>query len=315
MDTSNIITCTKTIAGREVTLETGKVARQATASVIASSGDTQVLVTVVAGGQKPGQSFFPLTVNYIEKFYAAGKIPGSFFRREGRMIGTRPRFSFGMANYNARMGGGAPNLFSSADFSDGRITDVLKVQQLLKQFQNQGQEQVGVDPRNLKNGLAGIFAQNGYANITRLDGNGALIKERKQVWVVTEKFTVSEKRPIPGTGRRGFRFGRKGWNVEPDYETVTVQKTRKIIVMNNPGDPAPSGPNILSASRANSNGGRLPGSNLGQKRGLFGRSRQTSKTTLDRRSPVETFCTNPNVLKVADTARGKGEPILEVNKK
>ena len=84
MDTSNIISCTKTIAGREVTLETGKVARQATASVIASSGDTQVLVTVVAGGQKPGQSFFPLTVNYIEKFYAAGKIPGSFFRREGR---------------------------------------------------------------------------------------------------------------------------------------------------------------------------------------------------------------------------------------
>ena len=84
MDTTNIISCTKTIAGREVTLETGKVARQATASVIASSGDTQVLVTVVAGGQKPGQSFFPLTVNYIEKFYAAGKIPGSFFRREGR---------------------------------------------------------------------------------------------------------------------------------------------------------------------------------------------------------------------------------------
>ena len=84
MDTSKIISCTKTIAGRKVTLETGKVARQATASVIASSGDTQVLVTVVAGGQKPGQSFFPLTVNYIEKFYAAGKIPGSFFRREGR---------------------------------------------------------------------------------------------------------------------------------------------------------------------------------------------------------------------------------------
>ena len=84
MDTSKIISCTKTIAGRKVTLETGKVARQATASVIASSGDTQVLVTIVAGSQKPGQSFFPLTVNYIEKFYAAGKIPGSFFRREGR---------------------------------------------------------------------------------------------------------------------------------------------------------------------------------------------------------------------------------------
>ena len=84
MDSEKIISCKKTIAGKEVSLETGKIARQATASVIASSGDTQVLVTVVAGAQKEGQSFFPLTVNYIEKFYAAGKIPGSFFRREGR---------------------------------------------------------------------------------------------------------------------------------------------------------------------------------------------------------------------------------------
>ena len=71
MDSEKIISCKKTIAGNEVCLETGKIARQATASVIASSGDTQVLVTVVAGAQKEGQSFFPLTVNYIEKFYAA----------------------------------------------------------------------------------------------------------------------------------------------------------------------------------------------------------------------------------------------------
>ncbi len=84
MDNEKIISCKKTIAGKEVSLETGKIARQATSSVIATSGDTQVLVTVVAGAQKEGQSFFPLTVNYIEKFYAAGKIPGSFFRREGR---------------------------------------------------------------------------------------------------------------------------------------------------------------------------------------------------------------------------------------
>ena len=84
MDKSKVVSCKKLIAGKEISLETGKVARQATASVIASSGDTQVLVTVVAGGQKEGQNFFPLTVNYIEKFYAAGKIPGSFFRREGR---------------------------------------------------------------------------------------------------------------------------------------------------------------------------------------------------------------------------------------
>ena len=92
-----------------------------------------------------------------------------------------------------RMGGGVPTLISSTDLRDGRITDVLKVQQLLRQFQTQGQQQIGVDPRNLKNGF-GIFAQNGYGNITRLDGNGTLIKEKKQVWVVTESFTIRERR-------------------------------------------------------------------------------------------------------------------------
>ncbi len=68
-----------------VTLETGKIARQASGAVMVSMGDTMVLVTVV--GKKdadPNQSFFPLTVNYQEKFYAAGMIPGGFFKREGR---------------------------------------------------------------------------------------------------------------------------------------------------------------------------------------------------------------------------------------
>lgn len=68
-----------------VTLETGVIARQATASVLASMDDTTVLVTVVAKKEaKEGQNFFPLTVNYQEKTYAAGKIPGGFFKREGR---------------------------------------------------------------------------------------------------------------------------------------------------------------------------------------------------------------------------------------
>ncbi|WP_153915180.1 polyribonucleotide nucleotidyltransferase [Shewanella sp. TC10] len=68
-----------------VTLETGVIARQADAAVLASMGDTTVLVTVV--GKKaadPSRDFFPLTVNYQEKTYAAGKIPGGFFKREGR---------------------------------------------------------------------------------------------------------------------------------------------------------------------------------------------------------------------------------------
>ena len=68
-----------------VTLETGVIARQATCAVMASMDDTSVLVSVVGKKEaKPGQDFFPLTVNYQERTYAAGKIPGGFFKREGR---------------------------------------------------------------------------------------------------------------------------------------------------------------------------------------------------------------------------------------
>jgi polyribonucleotide nucleotidyltransferase len=71
--------------GRRLVLETGKVARQADGAVMATYGETTVLCTAVAMKQaKPGQDFFPLTVNYQEKTFAAGKIPGGFFKREGR---------------------------------------------------------------------------------------------------------------------------------------------------------------------------------------------------------------------------------------
>src|ERR1700744_445158 len=69
--------------GKTLTLETGRMARQADGAVLATYGETMVLATAVfAKSAKPGQDFFPLTVNYQEKFYAAGKIPGSFPRRE-----------------------------------------------------------------------------------------------------------------------------------------------------------------------------------------------------------------------------------------
>jgi polyribonucleotide nucleotidyltransferase len=72
-------------AGRTLRLETGRVARQADGAVLATYGETTVLATVVADRQpKPGLDFFPLTVNYVEKTYAAGKIPGGFFKREAR---------------------------------------------------------------------------------------------------------------------------------------------------------------------------------------------------------------------------------------
>ncbi len=71
--------------GHQVVLETNRIARQASGAVMASVGDTVVLCTVVANPKtNPGQDFFPLTVNYQEKTYAAGRIPGGFLRREGR---------------------------------------------------------------------------------------------------------------------------------------------------------------------------------------------------------------------------------------
>ena len=83
----NLTPVTKTFqfGGQEVTLETQRIARQASGAVLVTMGGVQVLATVVGKkDMKPGQDFFPLTVNYQEKYYAAGKIPGGFLKRESR---------------------------------------------------------------------------------------------------------------------------------------------------------------------------------------------------------------------------------------
>src|SRR5262252_621122 len=73
------------LGGRKITLETGKVAKQANGAVVVRSGDSVVLVTACGAEEpKPGAGFFPLTVDYREYTYAAGKIPGGFIKREGR---------------------------------------------------------------------------------------------------------------------------------------------------------------------------------------------------------------------------------------
>ncbi len=85
MSIFNKVTKTFQWGPHTVTLETGEVARQSSGAVVVNIDDTVVLATVVASKTaKPGQDFFPLTVDYTEKTYAAGKIPGSFFKREGR---------------------------------------------------------------------------------------------------------------------------------------------------------------------------------------------------------------------------------------
>ena len=70
------------VGGREMKIETGKIAKQAGGSVVVTCGESVVLVTVCGSKDaRPGQHFLPLTVDYVEKTYAAGKIPGGFFKR------------------------------------------------------------------------------------------------------------------------------------------------------------------------------------------------------------------------------------------
>ena len=82
-----VITKTIPYGNQNIVIETGKIARQAHGSVVISSGGTTILVTVVAKREpKPGQSFFPLGVHYLEKTYAAGKIPGGFLNAKADRV-------------------------------------------------------------------------------------------------------------------------------------------------------------------------------------------------------------------------------------
>jgi polyribonucleotide nucleotidyltransferase len=83
MNNKTILSCD--FGGRPITIETGRLAKQADGSVLVTYGETVVLVTAVSNKKpKPGQSFFPLTVDYAEKYYASGRFPGGFFKRENR---------------------------------------------------------------------------------------------------------------------------------------------------------------------------------------------------------------------------------------
>src|SRR6476620_2670121 len=73
------------VGGKTLTIETGRLAKQASGAVLVTYGESVVLVTAVSTEERPGLDFFPLTCEYLEKTYAAGKIPGGFFKREGRL--------------------------------------------------------------------------------------------------------------------------------------------------------------------------------------------------------------------------------------
>ena len=81
----NAESVTTEVGGRRLTIETGKMAKQAAGAAVVTYGDTAVLATVTRAKARDGVDFFPLTVDYVEKTSAAGKIPGGFFKREGRL--------------------------------------------------------------------------------------------------------------------------------------------------------------------------------------------------------------------------------------
>src|ERR1700749_1111284 len=78
------VTVEKTIGGKTISIETGRLAKQASGAVFVRLGETMALVATVSGPGREGLDFFPLTVDYREKVYAAGKFPGGFIKREGR---------------------------------------------------------------------------------------------------------------------------------------------------------------------------------------------------------------------------------------
>src|SRR5436190_23737123 len=80
----NATTATRSIGGSEISFESGKLAKQAGGAALVTIGETQVLATCTSSDPREGIDFFPLTVDIEERMYAAGKIPGGFFRREGR---------------------------------------------------------------------------------------------------------------------------------------------------------------------------------------------------------------------------------------
>jgi len=170
---------------------------------------------------------------------------------------------------------------------------------------------IGMDPELVVNGGFGLYAENGVGIVTRLDIFGNMTSSRQQIYKVKESYIEKEKVQTEGwpatTGSEQVK-----------YEFVDVTKYKYVISKLPFGSTAPTvGGNIVEVETLN---GYFPShyrnvNNLGEglRRSFFKGSQQTAATTPDGLDPVETFTTNPNILRVANTGRGSGEPILEVD--
>jgi len=167
-------------------------------------------------------------------------------------------------------------------------------------------EQVGNNPESLTVAGFGLYAENGHSIITRLDKNNNFIKERKRVDIITETFSVDVPENIDSNdSSKGRHF-------------VATTVTRKRVNFRNFAD---SGSLLAgNVTKVEPLDGYVPyhyrnvgDITTGLENSFSLGSKQTSLTTLDGGSPVQTFTTNPNTLRVSDSGRGSGEPILEVD--
>jgi hypothetical protein len=166
--------------------------------------------------------------------------------------------------------------------------------------------QIGMDENSLTVAGFGVFAENGHAIITKLDKDNNFTKTRKRVDVITESYVVDVPQNINSSDQS---MGR---------EFVSQTFLRKKLSLRNFAESGSiSGGNIVSVVPLDGyvpyhyrNVGDLTS---GLENSFANGSKQTSKTTLDGGSPVQTFTTNPNTLRVSDSGRGSGEPILEVD--
>ena len=205
---------------------------------------------------------------------------------------------------NTTLTGNYPTYVSEIEVPDGG-----KLEALAESF---GFEQIGMDPNSLNNAGFGLFTPiEKYGGVTTLDIFGNLSGSRQQVYLIKESYI--EKVPTQVAG-----YPATTNNEQVRYEDVEVTKYRYKVTKVPFGAPDPTvGNNIVEVTALN---GYLPShyrykNNLSQglKNSFFEGSKQTIDTTPDGLSPVETFTTNPNILRVADTGRGSGEPILEVD--
>jgi len=189
--------------------------------------------------------------------------------------------------------------------------DALVTQSVQGQVDTTEFVQVGNDPNGISNQTFGIYAENGHSNITRIF-RGEMIKERRKVYILKERYTVAERVNIDSND--------SSLGTEVVNKTKHRFKVTKLPITGSDGNPttAPSvAGDIVEVTAldgySNQHYRFVEDVTHGLENSFYNGSLQTSATTVDGSSPVQTFTTNPNTLKVSDSGRGSGEPILEVD--